>query len=137
MRTGDDTDGERERAADAVAVGEASGGGVGGCAASGDDREHEVRGCGCEVGREAERAHEEGDMDDASADAEEAGDEADDGAVGDSAAEWDIVVVGGAVAVREYSMGEVSSWPSSASGLADQEPDGEGDEHDRHQEIEL
>ena len=54
-----------------------------------------------------------------------------------AAAKWDVVVVGGAVVVGECSVGEVSSWWSSASGLADEKPEGEGGEHDCHQEVEL
>ena len=137
LRTADDADRERDGTTNPVAVSKAPGGSVRCRAASGDDREHEVRCRGCEVCGEAEGSDEQRDMDDASPDAEEAGDKTDDGAVGDPAKQRDVVLVGGAVAVGERSVRQMSPRAPSASRLADQEPDGQDDENDRHQKIEL
>jgi hypothetical protein len=75
-------------------------------------------------------------MDDAAADAEEAGAEADDRAVDDAAPDADGVPVVLAVAVGEFAWAEVSAERAAVSRLAEQEPRRDEEQNGRHQDVE-
>jgi hypothetical protein len=119
-----------------VPVSEAAGEHVCRGAAAGDDREHEVRGRGCDMRWEAEDAYEQGDVDDSAADPEEARDEADDAAVGDPAAKRHRVEKRSAVTVGEDTFDESSACRRGSAGFSEQEPGGEGAEDCGHQDVE-
>ena len=132
---GDDSDREGDRAAEAVVV-KAADDEVGDRSGSGHDREHEMRGCRGDVGREAEGSDEQRDVDHAAADAQEAREEADSETVEGAAYDRDPVFVGLARSIDDHAQLEMTARFPERPALPGDQPDGEGRENDAHDRVE-
>lgn len=136
LGSGKHADREGDRPAQAVADRQRAGDKMGDAPGPRHEDGNEMRGGGGDVHRDAERADQQRDVDDAAADAEEAREEADPDAVGDAAADRDPVGIDRAAAVDEVAPSLTGrDRPLGVGATADHVVGGAG-QHDGHDRVE-